>query len=77
MVLNNVHGAIPTLTITLLIWCLMKHRDTLNIAVSWGKRAGSGSGTVIPEIVALVCGSGMSCVVKCVLSHVIFKDDHE
>jgi len=45
--------------------------------VSWGKRAGSGSGTVIPEIVALVCGSGMSSVVKYVLSHVIFKDDHE
>ena len=45
--------------------------------VSWDKRAGSGNGTVIPEIVALVCGSGKSSVVKCVLSHVIFKDDHK
>jgi len=76
-VVNNMHGAIPTLTITLLIWCLMMHRDTLNIPVSWGKRAGTGSMTVIPKIVAIVCGSGMSSVVKCVLSHVIFKDNHE
>ena len=29
-VINNVHTAIRQLTITLLIWYLMKHRDTLN-----------------------------------------------
>lgn len=45
--------------------------------VSRDKRAGPGSGTVIPEIMELVCGSGMSSVVKCALSHIIFKDDHE
>jgi hypothetical protein len=71
-------GAIPPLAITLMTWCLMMHRDTLNThTVARGEGAGSGSGTVIPEVVALVCGSAMSRVVTCVLSHAIFKDHHE